>query len=96
MLPLIYPLEIFLAQDNQLPVMQILSTILFTISWPLLGSSTLSGFVIAGLIVELTGVIFYQRASSVAISKSNVVEDDEQLELLNETIPNDDANYGSI
>jgi len=75
-----------------------LSTILFTISWPLLGSSTLSGFVIAGLIVELTGVIFYQRASSSAISKSNVVEDEdeEQLELLNETSPNDNANYGSI
>jgi len=75
-----------------------LSTILFTLSWPLLGSSTLSGFVIAGLIVELTGVIFYQRASSSAVSKSNEVkdEDEEQLELLNETSPNGNGNYGSI
>ena len=74
-----------------------LSTILFTLSWPLLGSSTLSGFVIAGLIVELSGVMFYQRASSLAISKSNEVEDEEQLELLNEISPNDDVNnYGSI
>jgi len=70
-----------------------LSTILFTLSWPLLGSSTLSGFVIAGLIVELTGVIFYQRATSSATSKPDEVEDEdgEQLELMN-----DDANYGSI
>jgi len=75
-----------------------LSTILFTLSWPLLGSSTLSGFVIAGLIVELSGIIFYQRASSSASSNSSEVErDEEQLELLNETSPNEDnVKYGSI
>ena len=73
-----------------------LSTILFTLPWPLLGPSALSGFVIVGLIVELSGVIFYQRASSVANSESNEDEDEEQLELLNETSPNDDVNYGSI
>ena len=73
-----------------------LSTILFTLSWPLLGSSTLSGFVIAGLVVELSGVVFYQRASSLAI-KSLVDEDveEEQLELLNETNPIE-GDYGSM
>ncbi|KAL7550329.1 hypothetical protein ACHAWF_013575 [Thalassiosira exigua] len=43
-----------------------LSTILFVLPWPLLGSSTLNIFVIIGLAIELTGIILYQHASSSA------------------------------
>lgn len=74
-----------------------LSTIMFTLSWPLLQASTIGGFVIAGLLVELSGVVIYQRASSLA-TKSLVLEggnDEEQLELLNEQL-NGDVNYRSI
>jgi len=41
-----------------------LSTILFTLPWPLLGASTLNRFVILGLAIELSGIVYYQHASS--------------------------------
>ena len=41
-----------------------LSTILFTLPWPLLGASTLDRFVIFGLVIELAGIVYYQQASS--------------------------------
>ena len=74
-----------------------LSTIMFTLSWPLLQASTINGFVVTGLLVELSGVVLYQRASSLA-AKSSVLEggiDEEQLELLNEHL-DEDVDYGSI
>ena len=41
-----------------------LSTILFTLPWPLLGASTFNRFVIFGLVIELAGIVYYQHASS--------------------------------
>ena len=72
-----------------------LSTILFTLSWPLLGASTLSGFVIVGLLVELSGIILYHRVTSLDIKSDSGNEPHEQLELLNENQLNDN-NYGAI
>ncbi|CAB9514195.1 UAA transporter family [Seminavis robusta] len=77
-----------------------LSTILFTLSWPLLGSSTLNSYIIFGLCVELTGVVLYQRASSAVVKQQKEVDNPQ------EPIPAGDVssllgrsnqgNYGSV
>lgn len=75
-----------------------LSTILFTLSWPLLGASTLSVFVIVGLVVELSGIILYHHVTSLDIKSDSEDADNEpheQLELLNENQLNDNS-YGAI
>jgi hypothetical protein len=75
-----------------------LSTILFTLSWPLLGASTLSGFVIVGLVVELCGIILYHSVTLLDIksgSEDADYETHEQLELLNDNKLNDN-NYGAM
>ena len=41
-----------------------LSTMLFTLPWPLLGALSLNRFVVVGLAIELSGIVYYQHASS--------------------------------
>lgn len=68
-----------------------LATLLFTFSWPLLGASTLNGYVILGLCVELTGIVLYQRASSVVAQQERMTTGASPMLSTSET-----KDYGTI
>ena len=77
-----------------------IATILFTFSWPLLGSSTLNRYIIFGLCVELTGIVLYQRASSAAakLEKNRLGRrvDEETYPMIGTESRSDKIRYGSI
>jgi len=73
-----------------------LSTILFTLPWPLLGSSQLNGYILLGLVVELTGILLYRQASVQVSEKEKVDAPDETASMVESTDSQATKRYGSV